>query len=187
VENVPGAGKHRATTESCRSAHLCGRCRLRSAHRRRERHRQACCVASSRRQAKDPQAWERDYDAIRKSLQEERSTGFEGALPTFGRVLNFVGTTFGGSNPQRLAQSESLGDKAMSLAWSLIQRVSAAREADDSRLDPAVLARAAARATPSERAAAEQLWSAGGKDAETGALLSLGCVLCRCLPCPLSF
>ena len=106
--------------------------------------------------------------------------GVETPFPTLGRVLNFVGSTFGGQNPpERLAASESLGERALGLAWDVFSRLSPSRGArDNSRLDPVILARAAGRASAEERDTARQTWSSRSKrDAETGALLCLGCVL----------
>ena len=141
--------------------------------RRRSRCSRPCC--SSRREPKDPEAFRRDYDQIRSSLGAARG------LPTIGRVLNFVSSTFGGANPSRLAQSESLGERALGFAWDVFSRFSPERVEDTtSRHDPSLLARAASRATDAERAVAQQAWRTWPTDdAETGALLSLGITVLR--------
>ena len=110
--------------------------------------------------------------------------GAETPFPTLGGVLNFVGSTFGGANPGRLAASESLGERALGFAWDVFHRFSPSRDADNSRLDPTILARAASRASADERDTARQAWASRSKrDAETGALLCLGCVLPVCSLC----
>jgi hypothetical protein len=101
-------------------------------------------------------------------------------FPTLGGVLNFVGSTFGGANPTRLATSESLGERALGFAWDVFHRFSPSRGADNSRLDPAILARAARRASDAERDTARDVWASRVKrDAETGALLCLGITVLR--------
>ena len=150
--------------------------------RRCTRRATSTAVASSRRVPKNPASWSGDYDAIRKSLEagEDSSRSIHAlpsAGPTLGRTLNWIGTTFGGQfqeRLERLGDGASLGEKLGAAVWRQLTRL-VAREEPESRLDPALLANAAARVSDSDKAAAVAVWGSRA-DGQTAVLLACGCV-----------
>ncbi len=145
-------------------------------HRPRCRARCFSYASSRQRVPKDPARWGKDYDAIRRSLEAGEGEGGGGAhaLPTFGKLLNFLGSTFGGATTARLAQSEKLSDKALGMAWQVLRQLGPREDEHVSRNDPTVLAAAAQRASPEERAEALAAWGTRD-DAEKAVLLAVGC------------
>ncbi len=128
---------------------------------------------SRRRTAKNPADWGRDYDAIREDLQRSGSGGGGGFI---GNSLNFIAQRFGGASGTR-RRGGGLGAALLDGAYALLSRLGAPPDASfEGPHDPTPLVRAAARASPAERSAADAAWGGVAAQRELAVLLACGCV-----------